>query len=109
MPRRGTDVAAAANARIVQDVDYTLERRGWAMFARLSGMGQRGIAGQNTAPVIEPNRTFHGPLMTPQRFVGLAGLGRTVVEPTQQLGGQRSAGLQDPALRIFAERMRRRQ
>lgn len=108
---RGEDLTSTtANARLVTDVVFETDRRGWGLFARLSGIHQRGISGQDSAAVIERHGYWSGPTVGPQRFVGLASTStaRPVSQRATEIGDARSAGLDDPARRIFAERMRRR-
>lgn len=105
-----TDVSAAANASLAQIVEYAPDRRGAGFFAALSG-AHRGTL--NRAPaVIETHGQHHGymrPLQAPMRGLAPLGMGtaRPVVESTSQLSDERSALLDSPAMRIFAERMKR--
>jgi hypothetical protein len=107
----GTDVAAAANARVVSTVEYTVQQRGWRSWFALASLQQRALAGRNSAPVMaRHDGNFHGYAASPQRMTGLAPLalsGRVVAKASSELVDERSAGLDDPALRIFRERMRR--
>jgi hypothetical protein len=106
-----TDVAAAANARVRQVVDYGLDTRGAGLFAALNRRAQHELNG--ATPVVDPDRarTFHGVTATPQRFLGLAplGLARPVSPTSSTMPHERSASaVNDGALRIFAERLKRR-
>lgn len=103
-------VTGPANARVETDLVFETDRRGWGIFARLSGIHQRGISGRNGAAVIERHGYWSGPTVGPQRFTGMASTAtaRPISERAAEIGDARSAGLDDPARRIFAERMRRR-
>jgi hypothetical protein len=106
-----TDIARAANARIVPVVEYGVDPRGWGMFSAVTAAAHRGLSGARK--VIHPNPEFTGLAPSKQNFVGVAPLGlgggRPVVNRNAQLDGARSDnGLDDPALRVFAARMRRR-
>lgn len=105
-----TDVGAAINSRIVPQVEYGPDPRGWRLFNRLSGVLQRGISGTEGTRVIDAQDTFTGTTASGQSFAGMAPLGqaRPQVAATSQLSDERAAGaLDDGALRIFAERLRR--
>jgi hypothetical protein len=109
-----TDVRAASNARLVPEVVYERDPRGLGMFRRLARVNQRGVSGTATAPVVERNGWWHGRIhVSPQRFVGLAHIGtgatRAYVKSTPELTDGRSAGLADPAQRLFAAKAARRQ
>jgi hypothetical protein len=104
-------VAGPANARVVPHLVLDIDRRGWGLFSRLSGTYQRGLAGRETPPVIERNGWWHGPTISPQRFTGMASLatgGRPINERASEIGDKKSAGLDDPSLRVFRERAARR-
>lgn len=111
-----TDVAAAVNSRLAPIVQYQVDRRGWAMFAALSGRHQRGLSGRDGHQTLgledHAGRAFYGVLPAAQYFAGMAPLGqaRPYVAATSNLGDERAAGgaFDDAALRIFAERLRRR-
>lgn len=107
-----TDVAAAANARLVTRVEYGIDPRGWRMAHALNARLQRGIAGLDGPRVLPRNATFHGIAQTPQNFTGAAALGmgqgRPVVERSGEMADARSANAEsDPAMAVFAARMRR--
>jgi hypothetical protein len=105
-----TDVAVAANARVGRVVDYTTDPRGLGMFRGLVAAVQRSVnpgAGQRVFTVAP---MWHGDTITPQRFTGLAQLGRSrIVAPrTSKLSDEREANATNAAaLAIFAERVRR--
>lgn len=106
-----TDVSAAANTSVGRIVDYSPDPRGWSMFAALTGAHNRIL---NRAPaVIEHYPEHHGAMRPRQRMTGLAplalGSGRPVTARTSQLSDERSDALDNPALRIFAERLKRGQ
>ena len=110
-PVARTDVSAAANTSVGRIVDYSPDPRGWSMFAALAGAHNRVL---NRAPaVVESYPEHHGPMAPRQRMVGLAplglGAGRPVTPAGSQLSDERSDVLSNPALRIFAERLRRGQ
>lgn len=104
-----TDVAAAANARIERVVTYDVDRRGWALFARLSEWAARSLT--TARAVVPPNAEFHGPIkLAPQSFAGMAPLGQVppVAPANSEITAERSAGVLDSThMRIFAERLRR--
>lgn len=112
---RRSDVAAAANARIVPVVEYSGDQRGRSLFARLTGAHARGVTGREvtTPPVVERVAMWNGRIhASPQRFHGLANLGvgsvGYIAEKNSELTDVRSAGLEDPAQRLFRERAGRR-
>lgn len=105
-----TGIAAAINARLVPAVEYGPDPRGWGFFNRLSAVIQRGNAGREGTRVLDLQYRFTGLLDSPQQMTGMAplGLAAPVVPSTSELGDERAAGpLNDMALRIFAERLRR--
>ena len=107
----GNAVSGPANARPVVDVDFDIDRRGWGIFARLSGRHQQGVRGRSTAPVTERHGYWRGAVVSPQRFLGLgARVGGTspVTARNAEIGDVRSADYDDPALRIFRDRAARR-
>lgn len=107
-----TDIATAANAQLVQTVEYGIDRRGWGMFGRLSGVLQRAHTGRVGVRVVERGAAFTGYAQSPQRFTGvgqLLGGGRPVTLRTSQLVDERSTpAIDDPAMRVFSDRTRRR-
>lgn len=104
-----TDVAAAVNARLVPIVEYGPDPRGLGMFRRLSGVLQRGHRGQDGTRIVERWDEWHGYAAAPQQFTGMAPLGdaRPVTARVSDLGDERSSQLNDAALNIFANRLRR--
>ena len=105
-----TDVGAAINARTTTIVEYETDPRGWRMFHALAGVAQRATSGLQGIAALPAGPAFHGYAQAPQKFAGIAplGLARPVVPTTSTLQQERSAGaLDDAALRIFAERLRR--
>lgn len=107
---RRTDVAAAVNAAVRPIVEYGVDPRGAGMFEAIAGVGQRAGAGREGVRVLDPVRRFNGIAVTPQRFIGVAPLGvsRTVTPRAARLDGEPSVPtLDDTALRVFAERLRR--
>lgn len=103
-----TDVAAAANARVTRIVEYGVDPRGAGLFASLTGAASGVLAG--ALRVVDPQRRFNGIAANPQKFVGLAplGLARPVVKANAVLSDERASALiDDPSLRIFAERLGR--
>ena len=107
-----TDVAVASNARVAAPVvEYERDPRGVGLFRRLSGAHAATLGGRGARPVVEVNGWWHGAIhASPQRFLGLAHLGnaRPVAERSADLGETRSAGLEDPAQRLFRDREARR-
>ncbi|MFP5372394.1 MAG: hypothetical protein ACLGI3_16825 [Actinomycetes bacterium] len=104
-----TDVGQAANARLAQVVDYGPDPRGWAMFAALSGHHNRTLNSQRAVVASHPE---HNGWMRPlQRMIGLAPLGMGTAParrgPNAEIGDERSSELDNPAMRIFAERLKR--
>lgn len=109
----------AVNASREERTVYGVDPRGWALFAALSAVAQRGLNG--TAGGVygtakgAPEATWNGDLGRPvQSFLGQAALGRLgLAQPipdggAAQLVNELSSGpLQDPAMRIFAARLRR--
>lgn len=106
-----TDVNQAGNAHVSQIVDYGPDPRGWSMFAALSGAHNRTLNRQPA--VIERHPEHHGYMRPLQRLMGLAPLGmgtaKAAAGPNAEIGDERSSALDNPALRIFAERLRRRE
>lgn len=105
------------NADPVAVVLYGPDPRGWAMFARLSGMLQRGMNGTSGTVIVgeksEPGRAFYGYMPAAPRAsaVGLAPLGSARIIPPgdPDFVHARSDGiLDDSAMRIFAQRLARR-
>lgn len=100
----------AVNSRLRNVVEYGPDPRGWAVFRRLSGMLQRAHTGRGATRVVDTQRRFTGLADVGQRMTGMAplGKGRPVVPANSELSDERAAGvLDDGALRIFAERLRR--
>lgn len=110
---RGIDSSAAINAQPATITEYGLDPRGWGMFRSLSGVLHRGIAGTETPVVIDRVSQFGGWGHSPQRFAGLDGLSagrqRPVTQSNSVLSAEKSATTEDAALRVFAERLGRRQ
>ncbi len=106
-----TDVARAANARMVTRVEYGIDPRGWALANALRARFQRGIAGTEGVRHLPTHATWHGYAQPLQHFAGLAGLAggsaAPVIERTTTLTDSRSVQLTDPGLSVFADRMRR--
>ena len=104
-----SDVSAAANSSVGAIVSYGPDPRGWRMFAALSGAHNRDLNAQRA--VVETHPEHKGWVRPLQRLAGLAplglGAGRPVAEKTSELGDERSTELDNPALRIFAERLKR--
>ena len=107
-----TDLSVASNARVVSTVEYGVEQRGWRTWFALASRQQQTLAGRDSLRVGPNNAEFNGYAASPQKMVGLAPLalaGRVVTPNTSQLVDDRSTALDDPALRIFAARLRRGQ
>lgn len=105
-----TDVSVAANAQLAPVVEYSVTGdRGWRQFAALSGAHARDLNAQRA--VIETHPDHHGWTRPLQALRGLAplalGAGRPAAGPSSEIGDERSSGLDNPALRIFAERLKR--
>lgn len=114
----GRPLPPAVNATRREEVVYGVDPRGWAMFAALSAVAQRGLNGGNGGVYAgdkgSPERSWNGDLgRVVQPFLGQAALGRLglaqpIPDGTAQLVNELSAGpLTDPAMRIFAARLRR--
>jgi hypothetical protein len=103
-------MADAVNARVAQVVEYHRDERGASLFRRLAGAHAAGLTGRATAPVVERTRAWHGRIhASPQQFRGLANIGTAqIAERAPELGDTRSAGLEDPAQRLFRDRAARR-
>lgn len=105
-----TDMGSAINSRLTTAVEYGPDPRGWGMFSRLSRVLQRGISGTTGTRVVDTQERFNGYTRSPQSFTGMAplGLAAPIVKSTSVLSDERTAGaLDDTALRIFAERLKR--
>lgn len=104
-----TDVTTAVNARLVPIVEYGPDPRGLGMFRRLSAVLQRGHRGQDGTRVLPRWGEWNGYAAAPQQFTGMAPLGvaRPVTDRTSELGDERSSQLNDSALSVFANRVRR--
>lgn len=104
-----TDDSSAVNAEPGRIVEYGIDPRGWSMFAALSGAHRRDLVAKPA--VIERNPEHNGYMRPLQRLVGLAPLGlgtaRPVAGGSSEIGDERSSQLDNPALRIFAERLKR--
>jgi hypothetical protein len=101
----------AVNARVAQVVEFHRDERGASLFRRLAGAHAPGLRGQATAPVVDTRgATWHGRIhASPQQFRGVANIGTAPIsERSPELGDTRSAGLEDPAQRLFRERAARR-
>lgn len=105
----GTDVAAAINSRVVPTVEYGVDPRGLGLFRRLSSVFQRAHRGTEGTRVLPRWETFNGYAAPVQQMTGVAHLGnsRPVTPLVSELGNERSSQLNDAALQIFADRMRR--
>jgi hypothetical protein len=106
-----TGISAAINARLTPQVSYDIDPRGWRMFTAVAAVVHRGMNGGNGGVTVNPQATFTGYAVSPQRMTGAASLGNaTVVVPAHSTLGQEksTSTITDPALRIFAERLARR-
>lgn len=104
---RGTDVPAI-NSTAGRIVEYGVDPRGWSMFAALSGAHARTLTSKPA--VIERNPQHDGYMRGLQRLTGLAPLGlgtKPAAGAAPEIGDERSSLLDNPALRIFAERLKR--
>jgi hypothetical protein len=103
-------MADPINARVTQSVEYERDPRGASLFRRLSGAQADQLRGRATAPVVQRTAFWHGRIhASPQQFRGAANIGTAPIsERAPELGDTRSAGLEDPAQRLFRDRAARR-
>jgi len=99
----------AINARTVPIVEYGIDPVGWRMFAGLSRVLQRATSAGEGLAAVRRGADFTGYTASPQSFRGMAplGLSKPVVRANTEIGDERSALLDDTAMRIFAERLKR--
>lgn len=105
-----TDAAAAINATIEPAVTYHTDPRGLGLFARLTRAITGPLLGRTGQHVYPSPNDYHGPLISPQRFTGMARLGtaRPVNQHSSTLSAEREANpLLDAANTAFLERMQR--
>ncbi len=105
-------MTAAINARTATTLDFDPDPRGRSMFVRLSRIGGLTIAGRDARRTVDPTTRFTGTMRGRLPMTGVArlGSGRPVVDANAELPDERTGSvINDPALRIFAERLARRQ
>jgi hypothetical protein len=100
-----------ANASVEPVLVHGYDQRGTRMFRRIAAASVRGVSLRETPAVVEKVSYWHGAMHTLQRFTGMGYLGAaqlTASKPTPELADGHSAGLTDPAARLWAERASRR-